>query len=124
MYKIQQFSKLTGLSIPTLRYYENLGILKPARLKNNYREFTDSDLNWMMFILRLKQTGMPLENICRYSFLREQGDQTIEERIKLLDEQERLLNKEFLKLQKQLEFLKEKKETYNDMLAKRDNMVN
>jgi DNA-binding transcriptional MerR regulator len=124
MYKIQQFSKLTGLSIPTLRYYENLGILKPARSKNNYREFTDSDLNWMMFILRLKQTGMPLENICKYSFLREQGDQTIEERIKLLDEQERLLNKEFLKLQKQLEFLKEKKETYNDMLAKRDNMVN
>ncbi|MFT8457825.1 MAG: MerR family transcriptional regulator [Liquorilactobacillus ghanensis] len=124
MYKIQQFSKLTGLSIPTLRYYENLGILRPARSKNNYREFTDSDLNWMMFILRLKQTGMPLENICKYSFLREQGDQTIEERIKLLDEQERLLNKEFLKLQKQLEFLKEKKETYNDMLAKRDNMVN
>ncbi|KRM08217.1 hypothetical protein FC89_GL001554 [Liquorilactobacillus ghanensis DSM 18630] len=124
MYKIQQFSKLTGLSIPTLRYYENLGILKPARSKNNYREFTDSDLNWMMFILRLKQTGMPLENICRYSFLREQGDQTIEERIKLLDEQERLLNKEFLKLQKQLEFLKEKKETYNDMLAKRDNRIN
>lgn len=124
MYKIQQFSKLTGLSIPTLRYYENLGILKPARSKNNYREFTDSDLNWMMFILRLKQTGMPLENICRYSFLREQGDQTIEERIKLLDEQEKLLNKEFLKLQKQLEFLKKKKETYNDMLAKRDNRVN
>ncbi|GAJ25613.1 transcriptional regulator [Liquorilactobacillus sucicola DSM 21376 = JCM 15457] len=124
MYKIHQFSKLTGLSVPTLRYYEDMGILKPARSKNNYREFTDYDLNWMMFILRLKQTGMSLENICRYSCLREQGDQTIEERIKLLDEQQRLLNKEFLKLQKQLEFLQKKKETYNDMLAKRNNNDN
>lgn len=118
MYKIQQFSKLTGLSVPTLRYYENLGILKPNRLKNNYREFTDADLNWMKFVLRLKQTGMPLENIREYSYLRQQGDQTIEKRITLLDEQQQLLNKEFLKLQKQLDFLQKKKEIYNEMLAK------
>lgn len=124
MYKIQEFSKLTGFSVPTLRYYENLGILKPARSKNNYREFTDYDLNWMKFIFRLKQTGMPLENICKYSYLRQQGDQTIEERIKLLDEQQRLLNKEFLKIQKQLEFLQSKKEVYNEMLVKRDSVVN
>lgn len=43
-YKISEISLLIGLSVPTLRYYEELELLKPQRNSSNYREFTEADL--------------------------------------------------------------------------------
>jgi DNA-binding transcriptional MerR regulator len=62
MYKISEVAKITGFSIPTLRYYEELGISAPAKNKNGYREYSEADIEWLRFIHRLKQTGMPLES--------------------------------------------------------------
>ena len=45
-YKISEISLLIGLSVPTLRYYEELELLKPQRNSSNYREFTEADLAW------------------------------------------------------------------------------
>ena len=70
-YKISEVAAMTGLSIPTLRYYETLGLLKPVRQENNYRLFTDKELNWIEFIKRAKATGMPLAKIMTYAKLRE-----------------------------------------------------
>ena len=38
MYKISEVAKITGFSVPTLRYYEELGISAPAKNKIGYRE--------------------------------------------------------------------------------------
>lgn len=120
MYKISEVSKMIGFSIPTLRYYEELGISTPAKNKSGYREYSDADIEWLRFIYRLKQTGMPLETIKKYSQLRNQGDQTIEKRMKLLAAQRNRLLAERRKIDEHLTFLKAKQVTYQKMLTDRD----
>ncbi|AUJ30576.1 MerR family transcriptional regulator [Liquorilactobacillus hordei] len=111
-YKISEISNITGLSIPTLRYYEDLGLLKPARNDNNYRVFKDKDLRWIEFISRAKATGMPLAKIIEYSKLREQGDETVKERISILEQQEQILHAQQQEIQTHIDFLQNKKRYY------------
>ena len=120
MYKISEVSEILGFSIPTLRYYEELGISAPAKNKSGYREYSEADIEWLRFIQRLKQTGMDLETIKKYSKLRSQGDQTIEKRMKLLATQKNRLLSERRKIDEHLAFLEDKQAIYKQMLANRD----
>jgi DNA-binding transcriptional MerR regulator len=120
MYKISEFSKITGISIPTLRYYEELGILNPIRKKNGYREYSDVDLEWFQFIKRLKETGMELSQIQKYSAMRAEGESTIDERIELLDQQEKMLQEQKEEIDSHIQFLQKKQEIYRELLRNRD----
>lgn len=84
MYKIQTFAEQVGVSAETLRYYEKLGLLRPARNAGGQRVYSDADAAWVAFLLRLKATDMPLEQIAKYSQLRHAGDSTLRERYALL----------------------------------------
>ncbi|WP_143338867.1 MerR family DNA-binding transcriptional regulator, partial [Cronobacter sakazakii] len=42
----QAFATLTGLGVHTLRYYEKLGLLVPARNASGHRDYSRSDLDW------------------------------------------------------------------------------
>ena len=69
-YSIGEFSKLTGLGIHTLRYYEQEGLIAPERNSGNRRCYSDKNLTWIAFIKRLKDTGMPIKEIKHYAELR------------------------------------------------------
>lgn len=84
MYQIGEFSKITGLSIHTLRYYEHEGLIIPERNEANRRVFSEKDIAWVEFIKRLKDTGMPISEISRYAKLRAAGDDTLSERLDML----------------------------------------
>ena len=77
--KIGEFSKLVGLSISTLRYYEDQGFLHIER-QNGIRNYHAEDVGFVQFIKRLKDMGMPLANIKRYADLRYAGAHTVHER--------------------------------------------
>lgn len=62
-YSIGEFSKLTGLGIHTLRYYEQENLIIPKRNAANRRCYSDSDIKWIDFIKRLKDTGMPIKEL-------------------------------------------------------------
>lgn len=84
---IQQFATRTGLSADTLRYYEKIGLLRHvARDASGFRVYGPRDLEWVGFILRLKDTGMVLDDIIRYAELRERGDSTLAARQALLED--------------------------------------
>ncbi len=119
-YKISEIAQLTGLSVPTLRYYEEFGLLSPARKENNFREFDEADLHWLEFIARAKATGMTLAKIKTYSDLRKQGESTIIQRIALLVEQEHVLQAQKEVLQGHIDFLQQKKKTYYEALEKKN----
>ncbi len=83
---IQQFAQRTGLSADTLRYYEKIGLLRHvARDASGFRVYGPRDLEWVGFILRLKDTGMALDDIIRYADLRERGESTLAARQALLE---------------------------------------
>lgn len=65
LYKIGDFSKLTGLSIRTLRYYDEIDLFKPSEvdLFTNYRYYKESQLKDLELINTLKEVGFTLEEI-------------------------------------------------------------
>jgi DNA-binding transcriptional MerR regulator len=63
MFKIGDFSKLSRVSVKTLRYYDEIGLLKPAYVDNftSYRYYSAEQLPRLNRILALKDLGFSLE---------------------------------------------------------------
>lgn len=107
-YSIGEFSKVTGLGIHTLRYYEHEGLIIPLRNSSNRRRYSEKDIAWLAFIKRLKATGMPIKEIKKYAALRTKGDATLSERMKMLVQHRQSLNKQIRQLQEHEAILDEK----------------
>lgn len=64
MRTVKEVSQLTGISIRTLRYYDEIGLLKPARIsENQYRFYDDKTLEKLQEIMFFKEMDIPLETI-------------------------------------------------------------
>lgn len=61
---ISEVSKRAGLPAKTIRYYEEIGLVSPARSGNGYRSFRDSDLHKLAFLGRARALGFSIED-CR-----------------------------------------------------------
>lgn len=62
-YGIGEVSDVAGISTRTLRYYEEEGLLVPARTANGYRRYTPADLDRLQEILLLRHMGMSVAEI-------------------------------------------------------------
>ncbi len=63
-YTINKLAKLAGVSTRTLRYYDELGLLSPARISSNeYRIYGEKEINRLQQILFYRELGVPLEEI-------------------------------------------------------------
>lgn len=111
-YSIRAFADIFGLTPATVRYYESLGLISPQRSVNQRRFYTEKDVDWMRFILHLKNTGMSMEQLQQYVLLRSQGDITIAERLELLLQTRDDFLQQQAKLQKHLQILNDKIEWY------------
>jgi DNA-binding transcriptional MerR regulator len=67
MFKIGDFSKLSQVSVKTLRYYDEIGLLKPIEIDRftGYRYYSASQLSRLNRILLLKDLGLTLDQIGR-----------------------------------------------------------
>jgi len=65
VFKIGDFSRLSLVSVKALRYYDELGLLKPARVDEftGYRYYSASQLTRLNRILAMKDMGLSLEQI-------------------------------------------------------------
>lgn len=81
---IGEMSRRTGLPESTLRYYEKKGLLRVSRDGGGRRDYGEGDIAWVQFLRRLKETGMPLKDIRRYSELCYAGEGTMPERLEML----------------------------------------
>lgn len=67
-YTIQEASRRSGLSIPTLRYYEEVGLLDavPRGVTSGHREYDDATVQAAEALACLRATGMGLDDMRRY----------------------------------------------------------
>jgi MerR family transcriptional regulator, copper efflux regulator len=73
--KIGVLAGRSGLSVKTLRYYEDLGLLPAiARSEGGYRLFAEESLRRLEFIRRLKALGLSLEEIQGCLAVHDAGD--------------------------------------------------
>ena len=81
-YTIKKVSEMTGLSIPTIRYYDKEGLLPDLQRKESgYRVFSDRDLEAIDLIECFKESGLTIREIRHFMSLVRQGDVTLEERL-------------------------------------------
>ena len=72
---IGQASNATGVSTKMIRYYESVGLIRPAdRTESNYRDFSDRDVNELRFIRRARNLGFSVEEITHLLSLWRDGD--------------------------------------------------
>jgi len=83
LYKIGEVSSLCNISIKTLRYYEELGLIKPIKVDiySGYRYYDKSNIEIIYKIQVLKDLGFSLQEI------REFDEQSFEEKVKNINEQ-------------------------------------
>lgn len=91
--KINEVSKLSGLSVRTLHYYDEINLLKPSKLENGYRIYTVENLNKLQQILFYKEMNFKLNDIAK---LLNSGDS----RLEILERQRELIIKEKRRFEK------------------------
>ncbi len=57
-------SKQSSLPAKTIRYYEDVGLIKPSRDTNGYRDFDERDVHKLIFLSRSRALGFTIED-CR-----------------------------------------------------------
>ncbi|KZM49988.1 Cu(I)-responsive transcriptional regulator [Labrenzia sp. OB1] len=57
-------SRQSGLPVKTIRYYEEIGLVRPPRSENGYRDFSQTDLERLKFLQRSRSLGFSIEE-CR-----------------------------------------------------------
>ena len=61
---IGEVSQSAGLPSKTIRYYEEIGLVKPPRDTNGYRVFRETDVHKLAFLARARSLGFSIED-CR-----------------------------------------------------------
>ena len=62
--RIGELAERTGLSLPTIRHYDETGLLSPsARTAGNFRLYSEADYEKLMVIRRMKPLGFTVEEM-------------------------------------------------------------
>ena len=61
---ISRASEATGLPAKTIRYYEDIGLIRPDRRANGYRDFADTEVHKLRFLARARALGFGIDD-CR-----------------------------------------------------------
>lgn len=108
-YTVKEVSEMMGLSIPTLRYYDKMGLLPGLKRKvSGYRSFSDGDIEMLKIINAFKQAGFQIKDIQNYIALALKGDETLQERYEIFLKQEQVLNEKIQILQNAMEVTQKK----------------
>jgi DNA-binding transcriptional MerR regulator len=106
-YAIQEVSNRSGLSIPTLRYYEEMGLIPvvPRDKSSGHRQYTTDTLELVEQLAHLRLIGLSLAEMRSYAHLREQGNETAAETRELLKAHAVEIGNEISRLQKRQHYL-------------------
>lgn len=107
---ISELARKVNVSVETVRFYEKQGLLEqPKRLANGYRDYSETTVHQLAFILRVKQAGFSLKE-CEIllSIWYERADYTCED-VKTL------ANAKLLEIQEQITHLQSLHQTLNNI---------
>lgn len=119
-YAIGQFSERTGLSIRTLQYYDEIGILKPERdTTSGHRIYTYQDLLTLQKIMNLKFVGYSLDEIKQ--MLQERSfsidlNETLSLHLKYLEQKQESIEQSLTAIQRVMKVIEEEGEIDSSIL--------
>ncbi|MEU1753670.1 MerR family transcriptional regulator [Micromonospora matsumotoense] len=102
-----------GLTTYTLRWYEQEGLVAPVgRDSAGRRRYTETDLDRLLLLTRLRRTGMPVRDMRRYAELARLGDRTRDARRALFEAHRVRVLARMAELEEDLKVLNYKIEMY------------
>jgi DNA-binding transcriptional MerR regulator len=116
--KIGDFAKLAGTNLRTLRYYEEIGLLRPAsRSTGGFRYYRREDLDRLRMVARLQELGLELARIRDLMSTRVENDtraqflgrvrRALDEQLGLIQKRVRVLNEQIQGLERAMTKLTE-----------------
>ena len=114
---IAEVAERTGLSTDTLRYYEKAGLIDPVgRTSGNHRVYAAVDLDWLAFLLRLRETGMSIVDMQQFAKLRSLGEASVASRLEMLRQHRATLQARIRSLRDNAKVVDEKIDHYQQLL--------
>ena len=103
VYKIGDFSNLVNIPVRTLRYYDEIGLLKPEIVDKftSYRYYTEDNVVEAQFITLLKEVGFTLQEIIDYKNFLNDFDNDDDGTNQFLLKKQEQISEEMKKLQEQ-----------------------
>ena len=118
MFTMMEACRETGLTYQTLKFYCNEGLIPNVhRDKNNRRYFDDATVRWIKDLNCLKKCGMSIDEMNEYLALCLEGPKSIEERQKILERKQNVLQKQIDELRESMAYIEWKQNFYNDVLS-------
>ncbi|PIE16513.1 MAG: MerR family transcriptional regulator [Rhodobacterales bacterium] len=119
--KIGEFSRKTGLSVYTIRFYEKIGLIPaPPRDASGHRVYSQDSLGWVNFLEQLNATGMKQADRVFYAKLRQQGDSTLTQRRWILEAHYKKICADLERLQRTSQLMQRKISHYRELEAKQE----
>ncbi len=81
---ITAVAELLDISAHTLRYYERAGLVEVDRDSNGHRSYSPEAVRRLVFLTRMRLSGMAIRDLQYYISLVDSGDQTVPERLDML----------------------------------------
>ena len=106
MYTIGQVSKMFGLPISTLRYYDKEGLFPNMERSNGIRRFGERELETLRVIECLKKSGMEIKDIRQFMAWCAQGSSTYPQRRAMFVKQKESVEAEIARMNRVLDMLK------------------
>ncbi len=105
MYTIGEISNKFNLSISAIRYYDKEGLFPNIERKNDIRQFSESDVESILMIECLKRSGMQIKDIKQFLDWCNQGDETLQKRYDMFNEQKEKVLSQIEELKKALNLI-------------------
>lgn len=105
MYTIGQVSKLFGLPVSTLRYYDKEGLFPDMERSNGIRRFGQRELEALRVIECLKKSGMEIKDIRQFMEWCAQGSGTYPQRRAMFIRQKESVEAEIARMNRVLDML-------------------
>lgn len=116
---IKEVSEKYSISADTLRYYEKIGLIPSVpRHKNGIRNYDEDSCRWIELMICMRKSGVEIEALTQYVRLFLEGSSTLDERKKLLINQQLKLVQKMNDIQESLDKLNYKIDRYEKGLVK------
>lgn len=109
---ITEVADLLDISPHTLRYYERAGLVEVARDSNGHRVYDAKAVRRLVFLTRMRLSGMPMRDLQHYISLVDAGEQTVPERLDMLLEHRDIIRRRIRELSLSLTATEYKIATY------------
>lgn len=106
MYTIGQVSKMFGLPISTLRYYDKEGLFPDIQRTSGIRKFDEKEIEAIRVIECLKKSGMEIKDIKQFMEWCAQGSETYPQREALFLKQKEHVEAEIERMNRVLDMIK------------------